>query len=210
MKNNLTEMGFFIEKAEISIETAEGRDNFLASLKFKKPDKYLVSLKSRTGIEAARIYLSGDSLLINDRINRVVYKGSQQSLQRNYGISATLLPVILGDFIKGISADSISDCRDGQMVTGSVLGGMKITYRIDCRMNKVIEAIPESSIGKQGIDMKFGDFFMEGATVIPGNIIVKDQKKGSSIEIKIGNIEIPWNGDIEFIPGNNYEIQQLP
>lgn len=210
-KNNITGEGFFIQKAEIKVKTEEGSDNFLASLKYQKPDKYLLSLKSRTGIEAARIFLSGDSVVINDRINRIVYHGSQQSLQRHYGISASLLPVILGDFILKNSFNSAAEgCSEGKLSISSLVGGMKILYKIDCKLMKAISAVPESSIGKSVIDLEFLEFFQEAGTVLPGKIEVRDLKKNSSIEIKIVKIEIPWNGEIDFIPGNNYEIQQLP
>ena len=34
-------------------------------------------------------------------------------------------------------------------------------------------------------------------------------KDNSIIGIKIGKIESPWNGNIEFIPGNRYEFNRI-
>ena len=80
---NITNNGFFIQKAEIEIVTGEGKEKYLASIKFEKPDKYLISVKSRTGIEGARIYISNDSILVNDRINKKLYSGNTFYLKRS-------------------------------------------------------------------------------------------------------------------------------
>ena len=100
---NLTKRNFFIQKAEIEILSEEENQKLIASIKFIYPDQYLISLKSKTGIEAARIFITDDTVLINDRINRKLYFGKPAQLKNKYGISPAVLPVVLGDFIKGNS-----------------------------------------------------------------------------------------------------------
>ena len=68
-------------------------------LKFEYPDKYLISIKSRTGIEGARIYISEDTILFNDRINKKMYYGSSLYLKRKYGLTTNFLPLIFGDIV---------------------------------------------------------------------------------------------------------------
>ena len=40
----------------------------MATIKYELPDKYLISIRSKAGIEAARIFITKDTVLINDRI----------------------------------------------------------------------------------------------------------------------------------------------
>lgn len=208
---NITKRNFFIQKAEIKIVDEDGTNSFLGSLKFEQPDRFLLSLRSKTGIEAARIYLTTDTVLINDRINRILYMGSPMALKRKYGISASLLPVVLGDFImsEGSDAGSVT-CVDGRQDIISIIDGMRIQYTIDCKLMKAVRALPDNSLQRTGIELIFEDFFSEAKSVIPGSIEIKESRNKSSVEIKILKFESPWTGKIEFVPGNNYEIQQLP
>jgi hypothetical protein len=208
---NITAQNFFIQKAEIKITSEEGTESFLGNLKYEKPDKYLLSLRSRTGIEGARILLSDDTIMINDRINRVFYHGSSQALRKKYGISAALLPVVLGDFIKMQVTDQGSgECREGILNTSSIINGVKINYTIDCKLMKAVSIIPDNSMNMPGIEIRFSDFFKRGDVIIPGNIEVTNLNDKSTIEIIIVRLEFPWTGTIEFIPGSNYEIQKIP
>lgn len=208
---NLTKENFFIRKAEIKIVSEDGSDSFLGSLKFEQPDRFLLSLRSKTGIEAARIFLSADTVLINDRINRILYHGSPMALKRKYGISASLLPVVLGDFLMNkVSDPGTITCINGRQDIVSLIDGVRIMYTIDCRLMKAILAVPDNSINPAGLEISYHDFFSEAQSVIPGRIEVKDLKKKSTVEIKIVKFESPWIGTIDFIPGNNYEMQQLP
>jgi hypothetical protein len=86
-QQNITNSGFFIEKAEIEINNDKGKEKFIANIKFELPDKYLISLKSRSGIEGARIYLSKDTILVNDRINQIEYYGTSFYIRKKYGFS---------------------------------------------------------------------------------------------------------------------------
>ena len=57
-RQNISSAGFFIQKAEVEYNNQYGSQKFLASIKFEYPDKYLISLKSRTGIEGVRIFIN--------------------------------------------------------------------------------------------------------------------------------------------------------
>lgn len=209
-KQNITTNNFFIQKAEIEISSQEGTEKVLGSIKFKRPDKYLISIKSRAGIEGARIFISDDTILINDRINKKQYYGSPQYLKRKYGITASVLPVILGDYITdNFSDNSQAKCSDGKLDIDCIVGGIKIKYVIDCKKGKTILAIPENSLNNGGIEIQYSDFLKSGDIIIAGKIEIKDFQGMTTIKIKIQKIESPWNGNIEFIPGNKYEILQL-
>lgn len=209
-KQNITKNNFFIQKAEILFSGKKGTDRFLASIKFENPDKYLISIKSKAGIEAARVFISEDTILINDRINRKIYYGSALYLKENYGITAAGLAILFGDYIDDNLYDSKeAKCVDGKLRINGIVKGTLVKYVIDCKKRKSILVILENSMNKRGIEIQFNDFLKNKNVLTAGMIEIEDFQRMATIEIKIKKIESPWNGSIEFVPGNKYEIIQL-
>lgn len=209
-KQNITTNGFFILKAEIEIFTKTGIEKFLGSIKYEKPDKYLISIKSRTGIEVARVFISNDTILVNDRINRKQYYGSHDYLKNKYGITNSVIPLALGDFMED-SMFNISPmkCFDNRLDFHCTLEGIKINYVIDCKKNKAILAICEDSKDGNNVKIQYDDFFKTGNILFPGKIKIIDLRSTTTIGMKIKKIESAWNGNIEFIPGKKYELIRL-
>ena len=92
-RQNITSRGFNIQKAEIEFNNQYGNQKFLASIKFEYPEKYLISLKSRTGIEGVRVFINKDSVFVNDRINKKLYIGYFNESCCNSLPSCPLAPV---------------------------------------------------------------------------------------------------------------------
>jgi hypothetical protein len=210
-KQNVTVNSFYIQKAEIEITTESGSEKLLASLKFESPDKYLISIKSRTGIEGLRIFLSRDSVLVNDRINKKVYCGSTNKMNLKYGISFSEIPVILGDFVFDTAQDNnVRNCIDDNMDIDTYLKGIMIKYVIDCPKRKLRKTIITNDLNRVGIVILYSDYFKHSAGFMPGLIQMNDPQRKIKIKIRIRKMESPWDGRIDFIPGKQYEILQLP
>lgn len=209
-KQNVSGKGFFIQKAEIEITTAQGKERVLGSIKHISPDIYLVSIKSRTGLEVVRIYLTEDTILINDRINKKQFFGSPEYLKKKYVISALTIPLLVGDYIAEKQYDiSQQRCLNGILKVDSNIEGININYFIDCKKKKVISAEVKSKIGDKGVKINFNDFIKFSKGIVPGKIEILNFQDGPSVVIVIKKIETPWNGNLEFIPGKNYELIQL-
>jgi len=205
-KENLTRNNFFIRKAEINIVSQEGKKNGLASIKFEKPDKFLISVKTKAGIEAVRVLITDDTILINDRLNRKLFYGSGGYLRKKYGVSAAVLPVILGDYLNEDLKDSIkSDCQDLKRIIKGSIKNLRINYIIDCKYGKSILTVPVNDLSESGLKIRFGNFLKRGETVYPGRIEIFNDQNKAGIRLMIRNIESPWLGKIEFIPGSRYE-----
>jgi Domain of unknown function (DUF4292) len=206
IKGNLTNTDFFIEKAEVKIVNGGEEMSGLGSIKFQSPDKYLISLRSKTGIEAARIFLTKDSVYINDRINKRFYFGSSEDLKKKYGVANSFIPVLLGDYINDIQPVSkIGKCYDNKLETVGVIKGLRVRYIFDCSTGKTITAIAEDGRKEDQVTIEYTDFFMKGDKIIPGKIKVTDSLGRDLIEIRIKKIECPWEGSVEFIPGRQYK-----
>jgi len=203
---NITNNGFFIQRAEIEILTPGGREKLIGTIKFEKPDKYLISLKSRTGIEGARIYITKDTILVNDRINKKLYSGTAEYLKLKYGVSQNLLPLLFGDVILNAECENVSiKCKDNKGRFNCPFKGVYLNYIIDCEASKTSMV----SFGEQGVSMKYDNYFVLNTFMIPRNVDFNSSRYDTSIKIKIAKAEYPWNGNISFVPGKGYELIEL-
>lgn len=207
---NITNSGFFIEKAEIEVITQNGKEKLISSVKFEQPDKYLISIKSRTGIEGARIYISDDTILINDRINKKMYFGSSFYLKRKYGLTTNFLPLIFGDIVLEKNyKESKEKCSGEKLNTDCVVQGVILNYDISCKKRKTIFVNQVNNFIQPGIEIRYDNFINSGNLLLPTKIELEESQYNMAIRIKIIKIELPWNGNVEFIPGRNYEIIEL-
>ncbi len=207
---NITNTNFFIQKADIEVITQSGKEKLIGSIKFEYPDKYLISIKSRTGIEGARIYVSDDTILVNDRINRKMYYGSSVYLKRKYGLTTNFLPLIFGDIVLEKNyRESKEKCSGDKINTDYVVQGVILNYAINCKKRKSVFVSQLNSFVQHGIEFRYDNFIKSGNILIPTNIVLEEAQYDLKIKINIIKMELPWSGNIEFVPGRNYEIIEL-
>ena len=207
---NITNNGFFIVNAELEVISQDGKERYLTSIKFEKPDKYLISIRSRSGIEGARIYMSDDSILVNDRIHKKLYSGNAFYLKRKYGIAPGLIPLILGDLILDHNYNEKKDsCIGNKIKMESYVKGTKLNYEIDCIRKKVVFVKQSDSFNRNFINIKFTDFFNVGSHKIAKMIEFEDTQYNIGVKLKVIKVESPWSGNIKFIPGKGYELIEL-
>ncbi|HBH84029.1 MAG: hypothetical protein A2X05_09280 [Bacteroidetes bacterium GWE2_41_25] len=210
LKQNLTKGDFFIQKAEIEISSQGERQRFLATIKFKSPDRYLISIRSLSGIEAARVYLTKDSVLINDRVNKTLFFGSQQAGRKKYGFSSLVFPVCFGDAVISNNDDFSSfKCNDGVSSVNTVEDGFKLSYSIDCLRRRPVSLTVTNEIDARPVNITYEDFINLENLDFASRIKIINLKNYENITIKYSKIESPWEGDIFFIPGKNYEKVEI-
>ena len=203
---NISLNNFFISKAEIEIVTPDKSEKLLGSFKFVLPGKYLISLRTRSGMEVVRVLLTNDTLLLNDRINKKLYYGSPLYLKRMYGFTPALLPLIFGDFLSDNGNDTLKlKCVEGIADIKGYVKGSKISYIFNCRKRKSIGAFIENSLDQKEVEIAYEKFVENPDYLIPQDIKISELKSKFKIEILIKKIESKWTGDIEFIPGSGYE-----
>jgi hypothetical protein len=206
VNQNITNRSFFIDKAEFRVFGDGGEESGIATVKFKNPDKYLVSIKSKAGIEFARIYLSEDSIFINDRLSKKLYYGSASYLKTKYGLTTAVLPIIFGDYVNDeILKDKKPECIEGKLNLDAIIKDIKIRYIVDCKYGKSILTIPSGEGKSGGLKIKYDKFFNNSGINIPGTVEISGPQNNTRIEIKIRKIIFPWEGSIEFLPGKQYE-----
>jgi hypothetical protein len=207
---NLTDSSFFIQKAEFDVKTQTGKEKFICNIKFKSPDEYLISIKSRSGIEGARIYISKDTILVNDRINKKMYFGTSNFLKKKYGLDQSCLPLIFGDIVLDKNCEAGQEkCSGDKFKILCSVNGVMLNYDIDCQKRKVILVNQIKNFVKEGFKIKYEGFFKIGNILIPKIVELEDSEFNTAIKIKILKVEFPWNGTIKFIPGKGYELIEL-
>jgi len=204
-KSNMTGSDFQIQKAQITINGEGGEEKLTANMKYREPGTWLVSLRSLTGIEAARFFISDDTILVNDRLNKKVYHGSAEYLMNKYGLSIKYLPVILGDIItEGTDIEDIN-CSENKAVIIERNGESNINYKIDCSTGKVRYVTIENSLSGQIINISLEKFIKGDEVNYYRNIRITDQGEHNQIKIKIERISRLGVNNLDFIPGKNYE-----
>jgi len=210
MNQNITNESFYISKCEINITSEDGRESVIGTVKFEKPDKFLISIRSKTGIEVARMYIDNDTILVNDRFNKTLYYGSGEYLRKKYGITAKFLPLIFGDLIIDGSFDLAKvNCKNEDANALIDLDGNTVNCTIDCKSKKLISVRTGKILNNSSLQIYYSDFINNGNILFPSYINIEGILPGSKIEIVIKKIESPWNGAIEFIPGNKYTKVEL-
>jgi hypothetical protein len=208
--NNISQKGFFVKRVDIEVFTGGQRENIIGTVRSNGEGEYLISLRSKTGIEAARVFLGRDTVLVNDRINKFLYVGSPEYIERKYSLSRGLFPLIFGDLVNtDISGKCDSVCVDGKLNYGPSGNSGGVTYVIDCNVNKTLRAVIETIGKKERIIVLYSDFKKMGDLAYPGRIEVSGLPNMMVVKLEVKSIEVPWSGEMNFIPGNKYEIVNL-
>jgi hypothetical protein len=202
---NLSLSDFNIIRADVVANINGEEKKFLASFKYEFPDKWLISLRSNTGIEAVRAWISVDTVLINDRLHKKLYFGSGNIIKMKYGIPVIAVPVVFGDFIESglVNADSVQ-CNYGLHDYISKINDLIMEYRINCRENKVTGCTIRN-YGKGDIQFVYSNEKKIGDKEFPGKIVMKYQEENINIELSIRKIDFNSIENMNFIPGKGYE-----
>jgi outer membrane lipoprotein-sorting protein len=208
-KKNISEDGYFIEKAEILVTINGKNEKFLLTVKFQKPDKFLISVRNTAGIEGARIYITKDSVFVNDRINSRLVLGKRSILERKTGIPADLQKVAFGDLLFNAEQTGNQYERiDNQIIIVKIQNNYEWKITLDPALRKVrAYEIINISNGRKGTFMF--DNFSKGNRSVPFLITFEDKERNMGARLKISRIQTPWNGEIEFIPGKGYKKEEF-
>lgn len=202
-EKNVLNADFDIQKIEIETISSDDNQNFLANLKYRSNGNYLISIRSKVGMELARISIDSDSIYIYDRINKNLYEDGSNNFLRQYGLSKIMLPVIFGDvFIEENNNRTLFECNMGKASISGKTDESNIEYIINCfykRPNEIFIKNIYSDISTliltdyQNID----DFYF------PSNVSIRVHHLDYTINLKFDNIVVNPGTQIIFnIPEN--------
>ncbi len=206
---NLTENGSYIKSMDIEYSDGKTESNIAGSVRFEKPDKYLIALRSKTGIEFVRIYLNGDSIFILDRLKHKVYKGPLQYIKKSFGFPVEILPVILGDFIGKCKIIDERENKENVVNVKCFIPEVVMEYQLDREKGKAVLSRVETLLGRDVSIIRYEKFKKENGAFFPEKIVMSNDERKLLVVFKIRKIEYPWKEKVEFNIGNRYEILEL-
>ena len=210
IRNNISNNNFNIQKAEIEVIQENISVRLIADIKFRKPDTLLITVRSRTGIEAGRAFITRDTLIIKDRINKKLLIGKPGVLGTKYGIDPSLIFVILGDIVvEEKDRAKLIECIKGEYRKEFDINGRNVEYVIDCQRKKLKQTYFEGDINSGNIIIGLSDIINSGKVVYPGRIEIQDDLKSVMIIIEIKKIESPWTGKIGSFAGQGYKVIKI-
>jgi hypothetical protein len=205
-ENNLSNRSFTIQKAEIELDNNGTLVYLIANMRYSREGKYLISIRSKSGIEVGRVFITNDTILANDRVNKKLYYGSAGNLENKYGISFGSIPVILGDLmiIKKRKNEHI-ECKNGEAKFSESTNGRIIDYTVNCNRKKITLARLNGTSGGANLEIRFGNFVSREDVTYPGTIEISENESQPKIRIEIKKVELDNVEELRFIPGANYE-----
>jgi hypothetical protein len=209
-RNNLSNNDFNIQKAEINVIQDNISVKFIADIKFRRPDTMMITVRSRTGIEAGRAFITKDTLIIKDRFNKKLLIGKPEVLAKKYGIDPSFLFTVIGDIVVEEKDRTILlECVKGEFKKEYDIHGRSVEYIIDCQRKKLKQAYFEGDINSGNITIDLSDIKNEGKVIYPGRIEINDDLKSVGIIMEIKKIESPWKGRIGSIAGQGYKVIKI-
>ncbi|MBN2666095.1 MAG: DUF4292 domain-containing protein [Bacteroidales bacterium] len=208
--NNLTNNDFYIRRADIKVRQENVTVHLNASIKFRRPDSLMISVRSGIGVEAGKGFLTGDTVIVNDRFNRKLMVGDPEEIRSKYGIDPALIYVILGDMI--VEKDdyrSIMNCQRGDFRREYNVEGRNVEYTVDCQRRKLRKVYLEGDFRTGNITILLSGIVKDGNITYPEKIVINDDLKELDIEIEIKRMESPWSGSIGTVGGQGYRVVKI-
>lgn len=210
IRNNISNNDFNIQKAEISVIQDNISVRLIADIKFRKPDSMLITVRSRTGIEAGRAFISRDTLIIKDRVNKKLLVGKPEALGTKYGIEPSFIFTILGDIVVEEKDRTESmECEKGEFRKEYKVHEKNVEYIIDCQRKKLKQTYFEGDINSGNITIGLSDIKNSGNIIYPGRVEINDDLKSVVVIMEIKKIESPWPGKIGSIAGQGYKVIRI-
>ena len=209
IKNNINGEDYNVIKGSVSVRGSNRQGKYIFSLRHKAPDTYLLSIKNSLGIEGGRIFITQDTLLINDRINRKVLYGKPEMIVKLTGIPIFFKELIFGDVVlKSELKEEQIEIYDNKVFMYQMVGGFIGRSQINTSLNKITNARWSNGTGINEIQISYSNFDKAGKH-FPRKIQIRSVKETSDLIIRMDKIDFGLIDSIKFIPGGNYTYEEI-
>lgn len=209
--SNISENSFSIQKAIIKIDEEKGRNQeFIGNIRYYNNDRFLISLRTVSGIEFVRVFVNSDSIFVLDRINKTIYEGSENSFYKKYGIRKDYILIFLGDIVKIKNSDfkilgGEGDNNSIQMISDS----LRIMFKYNSLIGKAVNTKIIEHDKIEAVNIDFSNFQRIGNKTYPRSIDIHNLPQYKKLSIRVKKMKIPWEGEIRFIIGKEYNIIRI-
>jgi hypothetical protein len=209
IKNNINGTDYNVIKGSVSVRGSNKAGKYIFSLRHKAPDSYLLSIKNSLGIEGGRIFITKDTLLINDRINRKILYGKPGTIEKLTGIPVFFKELIFGDvlLISELKEEQI-EIINNKAIVNQIIGGFVGRSEINSKLNKITNAKWARGNGINEIQVSYSNFD-KGGKHLPRKINIISGNGSSDLIIRVDKIDFGLIDSIKFIPGENYTFEEI-
>lgn len=207
--NNLTAGPVSVSRIIIKYRIGEDSRRLRANFKYDGNEKMLISIRTFAGIEAARILIERDSVKINDRINKIYYRGTEKEMNAKYGFSIGDISLFLGDIGEIERTRGKIACIEGQVKVNVGSGDAKMEYIIDCGNHKIMAVRGRTGGSKGVIKGVFKDFTKEDGLKYPTEIKWSIEDRDIEIEVEMDNVKRQDNMNFIFDEEKSYALKGL-
>ncbi len=207
--NNLTAGPVSVSRIIIKYRSGEESRRLRANIKYDGKEKMLISIRTFAGIEAARVLFEGDSVKINDRINRIYYRGTADEMTAKYGLNISDIGLFLGDVGEIHGHEGKIACIDGQMKIVDVKDDAKMEYIIDCSKHKLMEARGRTGGSNDIVYGVFTEFSSADGILYPAKLKWSIEARDMEIELELDNVQRLNNMNFIFNEERAYTVKSI-
>lgn len=184
-------------KSKIRFSSPDRSLSSSASIRMKKDSIIWISVSPVFGIEAARGFISQDTIVFMDRVNKDVYRYNYQSLSNalNFDIDFEMIQsIIIGNQVFDFKRDDYFSKRGGELKIDQKRGRFELETRASTKNRKVenvrVREIPDGS----KMEIIFSEFNVVADQAFPFNtnveIIAKGTDESTQVEINHSKVEV--------------------
>lgn len=186
------EFEYFSSKAKFKYKSDNNKTKATANIRIKKDSIIWMNLTPGIGIQAARIKITKDSLIMIDNINKNILRYSFETLSAefNFDINFDLIQsVIIGDLPIAINSRDMVDKKANHFLMTQNRDALDIENTIGLKTRKLEKLTATSTRTQNTLDIKYGEFKLIDEYAFPHKALIllkyfKD-KENQSITIDI-------------------------
>lgn len=205
--NNIATGGLFVRRGRVESLVDGERDRFTINLRVSADGIWLVSIRSFAGIEIARIHADREAITILDRLSRRATVIGWDELNRQFGLTYSMLPLIMGDV-----PENRNLLRKRVECAGEVpfsVDWADVIMTTDCSAFKMTTMILRDNAYGREVKIRAEGFRISaGGLAYPEIIEVIEEKGIFFIRIALEDVETGWNGNIDFDIPSGYKIER--
>lgn len=208
-RNNISEESFQIEKGSLAVNINNTSNKYLFSVRFNKPDIYLISIRNSTGMEGARIFITKDTVLINDRIGKRILYGKPKELEKYSGFPYYMINAIFGDLVlKEVRSKGDALSFFNSVIITQAYYGKAWKSILDPGKGKVISTSVINSNGQDELTFIYSKF-SRAEKHMPLLIEMIDKKNNVNAKIRVEKFRTGSDQEILFVPGKGYSKEEI-
>jgi hypothetical protein len=206
---NANTFSYYSAKGKVEYKDPETEQDLGVQIVMEKGQYIWINVTAILGIEAARMLIKEDSVIILDRLHHKCILTDLRYFKKAANAELTLeslQDLFIGNAPYPPSAASVIDTTGYRLVITTLLGTQKQTAWYDKSL-KATRAMLEDPAAKKELQINYADPFVEGANAYPSSININIRaEKSVECKIMLGNFVFDKKKEVQFSIPKTYEV----